>query len=326
MKPSTLALLLLSHGVLVLLGGWFAGGLDKQPEPTAPAPAPAVVLEKPTPSGSGDTSPNPIFRATGADFRAAWDELLHLPRSPRSGEPGENSINFFIDWCAIDPEGAIQGLGRLYAPGFAHNYLGNAINYHGAELAPALAKHWRELDRMPDHKVRGPLGRSINVLAKKDPEAAAALTSDLPPGVRADVYSSLFEQQDNTSIKRILKGLPLLTSATREEKTKVWTEVAEAVDVADSQRGLWEWMAQADDTIARRALATEGISKAYKAEDWSGFFDAVERMDATAQTEVRDLVREATRSSNYRPEARAALSAECQRHGLENWIEEPAKK
>jgi hypothetical protein len=323
MKSSTLALLLLSHGALVLLGGWLAGRLSKQPESAAPAPAPGFVVEKPASSGSAEANPNPIFRATGADFRAAWDEVLLLPRSS-SGEPGMNSINLFIDWCAIDPEGAIEGLGRLYAPQFAHNYLGNAINYHGAELAPALARHWRSLERMPDNKVRYPLGRAMNALAKKDPEAAAALTSHLPPGVRSDVYSALFEQQDIASIKRILKGLPSLASAPVEEKKKVWTEVAEAVDVADSQRGLWDWMAEADDTFARRALATEGMSKAYKAEDWSGFFDAVERMDATAQTEVRDLVREATRNSNYRPEARAAISAECQRHGLENWIDEPA--
>jgi hypothetical protein len=325
MKPSTLALLVLSHGALVLLGGWLAGGLKKQPESAAPAPAPAAVVEKPVSSGSEATSPNPIFRATGADFSAAWNEVLLLPRSS-NGEPGSNSINMFVDWCAVDPEGAIQGLGRLYAPQFAHNYLGNAINYHGAELAPALAKHWRSLERMPDNKVRYPLGRAMNALAKKDPEAAAALTGDLPPGPRADVYSSLFEKQDIPSIKRLLKGLPSLASASPEEKKKVWTEVAEAVDVADSQRGLWDWMADADETIARRAIATEGMTKAYKAEDWSGFFDAVERMDASAQTEVRDLVREATRSSSYRPEARAAISAECQRHGLENWIEEPAAK
>jgi hypothetical protein len=325
MKPFTLGRLLLSHGALVLLGGWLAGGMNKRPEPVVLVPAPAVVVEKPASPGSEDTNPNPIFRATGADFRAAWDELLRLPRGSND-EPGWNSINLFIDWCAVDPEGAIQGLGRLHAPGFAHNYLGNAINYHGAELAPALAKHWEDLDRMPDYKVRGALGRSISMLAKKDPEAAAALTSDLPPGVREDVYGYLFDQQDITSINRILKGLPSLASAPAAEKTKVWTEVAGAVDVADSQRGLWDWMTSATDPVARKALATEGMSKAYKAEDWSGFFDAVERMDATAQTEVRELVREATHSSSYRPEARAAISAECQRHGLENWIEEPVKE
>jgi hypothetical protein len=160
----------------------------------------------------------------------------------------------------------------------------------------------------------------MNALAKKDPEAAAALTSDLPPGVRADVYSSLFDQQDIASIKRILNGLPSIASASREEKRKVWTEVAEAVDVADSQRGLWDWMAQAEDSVARQALALEGMNKAYKAEDWSGFFDAVERMDGPARAEVRDLVRQATRSNNYRPEALAAIAAECRRHGLDDWM------
>ena len=325
MKPTSRGLLLLSHGALIVLGGWLAAKSRKSPGPTVPTPAPAAMVEKSSTSALAEASANPISRATRADFRAAWDELLRLPRASND-EPGWNSINLFIDWCAVDPEGAIQGLDRLYAPRFAHNYLNNAINHHGAELAPALAKHCRSLERMPDYKVRGPLGRSMNALAKKDPEAAAALTSDLPPGVREDVYDSLFDQLDITSINRILNGLPSLSSATAGEKKKAWTEVAGAVDGADSQRGLWDWMAQAEDSVARQALAMAGMNKAYEAGDWSGFFDAVERMGEPARAEVRDLLREATRGSSYRPEARAAISAECQRHGLENWIEEPIAK
>jgi len=325
MKPSTLALLLLSHGALVWFGGWLAGGLKKQPDIPTSAPAPVVVVEKAPAPKSSDTNPNPIFRATGADFSAAWDELMRLPRGP-SGEPGGASINFFIDWCAVDPEGAIQGLARLHAPRFAHNYLNNASTYHGAELAPALAKHWRSLERMPDYKVRFVLGRSLGELAKKDPESAAALTRDLTPGVREDVYSKLFDQQDLTSIDRLLKAMPSIDSANDQEKTRLWTAVVSAVDTADSKVGVWDWMAKASDPVARKAFATEGISKAVKVEEWSGFFDAVERMDEPARVQVRDVLRESRRNTTYKPETLAAISAECQRHGLENWIEEPAKE
>ncbi|RYD47092.1 MAG: hypothetical protein EOP83_28595 [Verrucomicrobiaceae bacterium] len=324
MKPSTLALLLLSHGALILLGGWLAV-LKKEADMPAPAPAPVVVVQKTPSAGSADVNPNPIFRATGADFSAAWDELMRLPRGS-SGEPGGASINFFIDWCAVDPEGAVQGLARLYAPRFQHNYLSNASTYHGVELAPALAKHWRSLDRMQDYKVSFALGRSLSELAKKDPEAAATLTRDLPPGMREDVYSQLFDRQDLASIDRLLKAMPSIESASSQEKSSVWNAVVRAVDTADSKRGLWDWMAKVTDPAARKVFATEGISKAYKAEDWSGFFDAVERMGEPARAEVRGVLKESTRNTKYRPETLAAISAECQRHGLENWVEEPATK
>ena len=324
MKPSTLALLLLSHGALVLLGGWLPG-MKKEADLPEPTPAPVAVAKKAPLAGSADTNPNPIFRATGADFSAAWNELMRLPRGP-SGEPGGASINFFIDWCAVDPEGAVQGLARLYAPQFQHNYLNNASTYHGAELAPALAKHWRSLDRMEDYKVSFVLGRSLNGLAKKDPESAAVLTRDLPSGMREDVYSQLFDRQDLASIDRLLKAMPSMDSATSQEKTRLWTAVVSAVDTADSKLGLWDWMAKVTDPAARKVFASEGISKAYKAEDWSGFFDAVERMGEPARAEVRDVLRESTRNTKYRPETLAAISAECQQHGLENWVEEPAAK
>ena len=71
------------------------------------------------------------------------------------------------------------GLGRLHAPRFAHNFLNNAVHQHGAVLAPALAKHWRELARMPDYKVEHALGKALNALTKDDPETAAMLTGGL---------------------------------------------------------------------------------------------------------------------------------------------------
>ncbi|MCW1923589.1 hypothetical protein OKA05_13575 [Luteolibacter arcticus] len=312
---------MLSHGALVLVGGWLAGGTRSEPAQVATLAAPAPAKPSPTPTVEEATA-NPILRATGADFRAAWDELLAGPRSS-NGEVGGNSISLLIDWCRVDPEGAVQGLGRLHAPRFAHNYPGNAINYHGAELAPAMVKHWRKLERMDDYKVQSFLGRSLNALAKKDPDAAAALTHDLPPGMRKEVYDELFDKQDTTAIGRLLKGVPSLAPDATDERTAFWTAVAAAVDAADSKGALWDWMVSTTDVTARQAFVTEGMTKAHQAEDWSGFFDAVERMDPPRQLEVRDHFRKVFRSAGY-PEARAAISAECQRHGWEDWLEEPA--
>jgi hypothetical protein len=118
--------------------------------------------------------------------------------------------------------------------------------------------------------------------------------------------------------------MPPLPSDATEEKTAFWSEVAGAVDVAGTKKELWDWMAQSNDAVARRALASVGMNKAYRSEDWSGFFDAVERMDATARTEMRDLVRGTMDGGNYRPEARAAISLECRRHGFEDWLEKSA--
>jgi hypothetical protein len=164
MKRRTVFLLLMSHLGLALLGAWLAGRGEREavaalPVPVAPAPT--------SPPSVDPSSANPILRASGADFREAWDEMITGPRGG-SGEPHGNSINFFIDWCRVDPEGAIRGLARLHAPRFAHNYMSNAILYHGAELAPALVKHWRELRLMPEYKVEHLMGRSLNALAKED--------------------------------------------------------------------------------------------------------------------------------------------------------------
>lgn len=313
MKTTTLALFLVSHGALVLLGGWLAGKSHKESAPVAALPAPAKPV---SPRPSDEAAANPIFRATAADFRAAWDEL-------QAGARGDRD-SLFADWCAVDTDGAIQALGGLHPPKTAQEYLRAAQMYHAAEMAPALVKHWRKLERLPEYKVQFALGWSVNELARKDPEAAASLLGSLPPGMREGAYDRLFSGLDGTVVEQLLKSMPPLPSDATEERTALWKEVAEAVDNAGAKKELWEWMAQADDAVARRALATQGMRKASISEDWSGFFDAVERMDATARIEMRDLVRETTSSANYRPEARAAISTECLRHGFDDWLEKPA--
>jgi hypothetical protein len=319
MKPRMLFLLLLSHGGLALLGAWMAGrsGDDAPAAATSPAP---VVAKVPVSPPVGEETTNPILLATGADFRAAWDELLAGPRSS-DGEPGANSINFFIDWCRVDPDGAVQGVGRLYAPRFAHNYLNNAIDPFGAELAPALVRHCRLLERLPGYKVKSFVGRSLCALAKKDPEAAAALTGDLPPGIRKEVYDDLFYKHDSATIQRLLKGLPPLASDATAEKAELWGAVAKAVEIADPARGSWEGMVSATDIEARRAFVTEGMAKAHRFEDWASFFDAVERMDPAARDDTREHLRKIVRISGYRPEALAAIAEESRRHGLDDWME-----
>jgi hypothetical protein len=312
MKTTTLALFLFSHGALVMLGGWLANEPKKESTPVAALPAPAKpVSPRPPEQASG----NPIFRATAADFRAAWDEL-------QAGARGDRE-SLFVDWCAVDPDGAIQALGRLHPPKSAQDYLRSAQMYHAAEMAPALVKHWRKLERLPEYKVQFALGWSVNELARKDPATAASLLGSLPPGMRTRAYDRVFSGLDGVVVEQLVKSMPPLPSGATEEKTALWNEVAEAVDTAGTKKELWVWMAEANDTAARRALATQGMRKASMNEDWSGFFDAVERMDANARIEMRDLVRETTSNANYRPEARAAISAECLRHGFDDWLEGP---
>lgn len=320
MKRRTVVLLLISHLGLALLGGWFAGGGERE----VVAALPVSVSKAPSsPPPVDPSSANPILRASGADFRAAWEEMLTGPRGG-SGEPHGNSINFFIDWCRVDPEGAVRGLARLYAPNFAHNYLSNAVQDHGAELAPALVKHWRELRLMPGYKVEHVMGRSLNVLAKEDPEAAVALLGELPPGTRRDIYRPLFDRQDVATIDRLVKCLPPYDSAVGEDKSRLWDVVAEAVDAADQERGVWDWLARADDPAARRALVVEGMKKALRAEEWSGFFGAVEQLEPAARAEMREVVRQLSKNYSNSPEVNAAISAEFQRRGLEDWVAEPA--
>jgi hypothetical protein len=313
--------LILSHLGLAMLGAWLAGRGEKEeaalePVPVVAAPAVAPPVDP--------ASANPILRASGADFRATWDEMIARPRSGGSGEPHWNSINFFIDWCRVDPEGAVRGLTRLRAPRFAHNYLNNAVSDHGAELAPALVKHWRELRLMPDYKVEFAMRRSLNVLAKKDPEAAAALLAELPPGMRRATYDGLFDHQDATTIERLVKNLPPFDPTADDDKARLWTMVAGAVDVADPERGLWDWLARTDDPVARRALAEQGMKKSARAENWSGFLEAVVRLDPGQQLEVREVARQVAKEYGYSVEVIAAISEECRRRGLEDWFAEAA--
>ncbi len=321
MRMRVVAVLILSHVGLALLGGWLASGKGMKTAPVIFIPDP-VVSSSTSPKRVEKASANPILRASGADFRAAWDEMLVGPRTP-SGEPHGDSINFFIDWCAVDPEGAVRGLSRLRAPRFAHNYLGNALNYHGAELAPALVKHWRELRQLADYKVEHALGRSLNALAKEDPETAVALLDELPPGARRETYDELFDRQDAATIERLVKSLPTLDPAAEGERARLWTAVASAVDRAEPERGLWNWLARTDDPAACRAFAAEGMDKARRTEDWTGFFDAVDQLKPAVQAEVREVLRQRARNSGDRPEVRAAISEECKRHGLGDWLAEP---
>jgi len=320
MKRRTVVMLLMSHLGLALLGAWLAGGGERAvvaalPVPVAPAPS--------SPPSVDPASANPILRANGADFRDAWVEMITGPRG-ESGEPHGNSINFFIDWCRVDPEGAVRGLARLHAPGFAHNYLSNAIQDHGAELAPALVKHWHELRLMAGYKVEHAMGRSLNALAKEDPEAAVGLLGELPPGTRREIYGTFFDRQDAATIARLVKGLAPFDPAATEDKSRLWTAVAEAVDAADQQRGVWDWLVRADDPAARRALAEAGMKKAQRGEDWSDFCGAVEQLEPAARAEMRDIVRQVSENYGYRPEVIAAISEECRRRGLEDWFAEPA--
>lgn len=322
MSKRAVILLLISHLGLALLGAWLAGGGEKQKAAEMSVPVPLVAAPSSLPPVDPQSA-NPILRAGGADFRAAWEEMLAGPPSDNPGEPFRNSINFFIDWCRVDPEGAVRGLARLHAPRFAHNYLSNAILYHGAELAPALVKHWRELRLMPDYKVEFVMGRSLNALAKEDPEAAAALLGDLPPGMRQETCSTLFDRQDAATIARLVKCLPPSDPAAAQDNSRLWTAVAEAIDAADQERGLWDWLARADDPAARRALAETGMKKALRGEDWSGFCGAVEQLEPAARAEVREVVRQVSKKYGYRPEVVAAISEECQRRGLEDWFADP---
>lgn len=320
MNKRAAALLLSSHVGLAMLGAWLAGAGEK--ETIAAAADPAVVAPS-SPPPVDPASANPILRASGSDFRAAWDEMIAGPRGA-SDEPHGNSINFFIDWCRVDPEGAVRGLGRLHAPRFAHNYLSNAILYHGAELAPALVKHWRELRLMPDYKVEHAMGRSLNALAKEDPEAAADLLGELPPGMRRETYRTLFDRQDAATIARLVECLPPFDPAATDDKSRLWTAVADAVDAADQERGVWDWLVRADDPAARRALAEVGMTKAQRGEDWSGFCGAVEQLDPAARAEMREVVRQISKAYGYRAEVIAAISEECRRRGLEDWFAEAA--
>jgi hypothetical protein len=320
MKKRTVVLLLISHLGLALLGAWLAGGGEREEVAALPV---SVAPASASPRSVDPSSANPILRASGADFRDAWDEMITGPRG-ESGEPHGNSINFFIDWCRVDPEGAIRGLSRLHAPRFAHNYLGNAILYHGAELAPALVKHWRELRLMAGYKVEHLMGRSLNTLSKEDPEAAVALLGELPPGTRGDVYRTLFDRQDLATIERLLKALPPFDPAAAEDKSRLWTVLAEAVDAADSERGVWDWLVRADDPVARRELVIAGIKKAQRAEDWSGFFGAVEQLEPAGRAEMREVVRQISKNYSNTPEVNAAISAEFRRRGMEDWFAEPA--
>jgi hypothetical protein len=123
-----------------------------------------------------------------------------------------------------------------------------------------------------------------------------------------------------------VKGLPPFDPAAAEDPSRLWSAVAEAVDAADQQRGVWDWLVRADDPAARRALAEAGMKKAQRGEDWSDFFGAVEQLEPTAQAEMREVVRQVAKNYGYRPEVIAAISEECRRRGMEDWFEQSAEE
>lgn len=319
MKILRMAGLLASHAALAVVGFQLAGkapadprGAERDPRPAVPASIQETRTEP--------ASPNPILRAGAADFRAAWDEMI-LSKRGTSGEPHWNSLNFFVDWCAVDPEGAVRGLSRLYAPRFAHNYLSNGIGSYGAEMAPALAKHWREIRYLPDYKVEFALGKSLNALAKSDPEAAAGLTKGQPPGMRADIYSNLFSHLDLDAIRRTAAVLSAPPSIDGDEATRMWDAVADAVDAADSKQGIWDWLVRADHPKARRALVEEGMMKSAREENWGPFFQAVNHLDPDAQAEVREQFRERLSSGEGWNKFSSVIADQCRRNGIDDWSE-----
>lgn len=319
MKVLRMAGILASHAALAVVGFQLAGKAPSDTRVTEPNPR-RTKLASVKETRTEPASPNPILRAGAADFRAAWDEMI-LSKRGTSGEPHLNSLNFFIDWCAVDPEGAVRGLSQLYAPSFAHNYLSNGIGSYGAELAPALAKHWREIRYMPDYKVEFALGKSLNALAKSDPEAAAGLAKGQPPGMRADIYSNLFSNLELDAIRRTAAVLSAPPSIDGDEATRMWDAVADAVDAADSKQGIWDWMVRADDPKARRALVEEGITKSAREENWGPFFQAVTRLDPDARASVRGQIRDRLSSGEGWSKHASIIADECRRNGIDDWSE-----
>lgn len=319
MKATHAIGLLASHAALALLGCWLAGlePSDKSGPERARIPRQTgnSVMKAQDPN-----SPNPILRASGADFRAAWDEMILGDRSS-SGEPHWNSINFFIDWCAVDPEGAVKGLSRLYAPGFAHNYLSNAVVSHGPELAPVLVKHWRELRYLHEHKVRFALGHSLAALATKDPEGAAALTNTLPAGSRSEIYRNLLGKLDMDGLRRTVDALSDSRDGDKKEKEALWSAVAVAVEKADPKRGVWDWLIRADSPEARCAMTEEGMKKSARGENWGPFFDTVVQLPPAAQAEVREAFRQRLASMFGSTNSKQDVAEECRRRGIEDWTE-----
>ncbi len=315
MKARFIGALLFSHLGIAWLGGWLSSSSQGELAPPA-APGHAERHQQRAQRPAAPASPNPILRASGGDFRAAWDQMIVGARD-EMGEPHENSINLFIDWCRVDPDGAVQGLGRLYAPRFVHNYLGNAINHHGALLAPALARHRGELRLLPDYRVLEAFGRSLNVLAKEDPETAAALVAAEPPAVRDSLYASLFERLDIASIERVVENLPHQTS--KHGSSRLWEAVADAVDRADPEDGLRTWVTKFDDPAAQKALAMEGFERARDTTNWTDFFYLVDAMEPSTRAEVRQAVQSHVSHLSLAPADREAW----RRRGMEDWLADP---
>jgi len=314
-------ILILTHVMLAGLGAWLA--LRSRPDvPPSPMVATISIPHPPVAAAAGKTClPSKIALASPAAWRAAWEQALLGPRD-RSGElMMPDDIGFFMDWSEVDPEGAIRGLAKTYAPHFAHNYIGNAIGRNGAILAPALVKHYRELKLMGDFEVHDYMGRALNKLAKDDPAQAGSLLASLPPGVRSDVYRRVFDQQDRKSLDQLYAAMPASTNPSEAgRRTEAY---AAAVDAADPEHGVWTGMVEASDPALRNAFATEGVRKALKGENWSGFFDTVEQLGPAARDEAREAMQSQLPSGAFTEKARASISEECRRRGLDDWTQKP---
>jgi hypothetical protein len=278
------------------------------------------VAPSATPPPNPTSDPNPIFRAGAADFRAAWDQMIRGERRGY-GEPHWNSINFFIDWCAIDPEGAVLGLSELYSPGFGHNYLSNAVADHGARLAPALVKHWRNLRLQQEYKVEHVMGRALGKLAGEDPDGAVGLILELPPGKRAAIYDALFQNLETATMEELAERIPAAAGLTDWERGRLWENFARELDRSDPDGGLWRWMEKTEDPVGLKELAVAGAASAARHNDWSKFLDAVAQIDEAQRPAVRDHVIATLKTYGDVRQQLPGLATECARRGLADWAQ-----
>lgn len=319
MKRGTPLILLASHAALIGFG-WLIAKTPLRSALPETAMVGTGVAPSATPPPNPTSDPNPIFRANGADFRAAWDQMIRGERRG-SGEPHWNSINFFIDWCAIDPEGAVLGLSELYSPGFGHNYLSNAVADHGARLAPALVKHWRNLRLQQEYKVEHVMGRALGQLAGEDPAGAVGLILELPPGKRAAIYDALFQGLETATMEELAERLPAAARLTDWERQRLWENFARELDRSDPDAGLWRWMGKTADPVALNSLADQGVTNSMRSNDWSKFLDTVARLDEARRPSVRDQVVAVLKTYGNAQQNMSRLADECVRRGLSDWAQ-----
>lgn len=313
MKTGRKILLVLSHLALIAIG--WAIGSALRPEPKTADPK-LAVRENPRPRVTAQNEPNPILRARGADFKAAWDEMLRGDRSEK-GELRGFSLSIFIDWCGVDPEGAVLGLSKLYAPRFGHNYLSNAVSQHGADLAPALVKHWKSLTLQKSYKLESMIGRSLRMLAQEDPAQAADLVAQLPPGIRTKIYGKVFENLERQELEALYSRIPNSDELGDRESKALWQSFARSLDRSAPKTGVAEWLAKTDDPQARRALVEVAVERSIRNENWDDFLTALESFDATKQAAIINDTQPITDLSHSDGKHRTLLLQSCEARGLD---------